>query len=140
MTDKSRPECDVWDRFLSLLYPSDESMSIEEIDADLALGGIDIEPTFRRVQQMLETQRARARMLSAKDKRESLGSRIRDVVAPKVENLRESVKERISKSASGKQQLAYFHKLEDAATEEDLQSLFDDLEKLAALRELNDGS
>jgi hypothetical protein len=32
-------------------------------------------------------------------------------------------------------QLAYFHKLEDAASEDDLQSLLDDLEKLEAMQE-----
>lgn len=138
MTDRFRPENDVWDRFLSLLYPCDDSVTIEEIDEDLERAGIDFESAYQRVQKMIATQRARAKLASARVTRESMGSRIRDVIAPKVENLRESVRNMIGRAGTEEQQMAYFHKLQEAATEEDLQSLFDDLEKLSALREMSD--
>lgn len=140
MTEKFRPESDVWDRFLSLLYPCDDSMTIEEIDADLERAGIDFDSAYQRVQKMIATQRARARMISAKKTRQSLGDRVRDVAAPKMENLRDSVRRLIGTSSTGQQQMAYFHKLQDAASEDDLQSLLDDLEKLATLREMADDS
>jgi len=58
-----------------------------------------------------------------------------------MEDLRSGVRSMIGKLKGDQTQLAYFHKLEGAATEEDLQSLLDDLEKLEAIQELrNDQS
>lgn len=136
MSDQQRHNYPVWDRFFDLLYPCDEGVSDAEVDADLKRMGIDMEPAFRRLHKMVEAQRARAQFVTAKEMRASIVDRIRDVLAPKLDDLRTGVKELIGRAVNGPEQLAYFHKLEGAATEEDLQSLMDDLEKLAALREL----
>lgn len=135
MNDQLRHDYRVWDRLFLLLYPCDESVTDDEVRADLKRLGIDMKPAFQRLHSMIETQRARARFAAAKDKRASLSQKIRDVVAPAVEDLRAGVKDLIGKIKGDEAQLAYFHKLEGAATEEDLQSLFDDLEKLDAIQE-----
>ncbi len=140
MSDQFRPESVVWDRFLTFLYPCDDSMAMEEIDADLVRAGIDIDAAYERVRKLIAVQTARAKLASAKSVRESVADRVREVVAPKLDDLRTRVTDLISSTGNGSQQLAYFHKLGEAATEEDLQSLMDDLEKLAALRDLSNGS
>ena len=48
------------------------------------------------------------------------------------------MREFIDRLFSGPEQVAHYHKLEKAATEEDLQSLMDDLTKLAELRQTKD--
>jgi enoyl-CoA hydratase/carnithine racemase len=139
MNDQLRYKYPVWDRLFLLLFPCDESVTDEEVDADLKRLGVDMRPAFQRLHKLVETQRARALFATAKQTRTSIGERVRDVVAPKIEDLRTGVKNLIGHLGS-KDQLAYFHKLEGAATEEDLQSLLDDLDKLAAIRELRNDS
>jgi hypothetical protein len=128
----------VWDRLFQLLYPCDEQLSDAEIDADLKRAGIDMEAAYRRLNTIVELHRARAKLAGAKQIRASLCEQIHNVVAPRLDDLRSGVKNLINKALSGPEQLAYFHKLESAATDQDLQSLMDDLEKLAAIRELRD--
>lgn len=131
----------VWDRLFTLLYPCDERLSDEEIEADLKSAGIDMEPGYRRLAAMVETHRARAKLAGAGNVRASLCDKIHNVVAPRMVDLRNGVRSLIGKLKGDQAQLAYFHKLEGAATEEDLQSLLDDLEKLEAMQELrNDQS
>lgn len=140
MNNDSLHNYPVWDRLLELLYPCDENLTGEEVDAEIARLGIDMKPAFRRLHKIIEAQRAKAQFAVAKELRTTIGERIRDVVAPKFDDLRKRVSEFVGKMKGDKTQLAYFHKLEKAATEEDLQSLLDDLEKLEALKELRNDS
>jgi len=139
MSEDMRDKYPVWDRLFLLLYPCDESVTDEEVDADLSRLGLDMGPANRRLHKIVETHRARAQFAAAKNMRASLSERVRDVVAPKIDDLRASVKNLIN-TLIGQEQLAYFHKLEAAASEEDLQSLMDDLEKLATIRQLRNDS
>jgi hypothetical protein len=140
MNDK-RNDGIIWDRLFTLLYPCDERLSDEELEAELKSAGIDMEPGYRRLSAMVETHRARAKLAGAGNVRATLRDKIHNVVAPRIEDLRNGVRSLIGKLKGDQAQLAYFHKLEGAATEEDLQSLLDDLEKLAAMQELrNDES
>ncbi len=141
MSEDLRHKYPVWDRLFSLLYPCDESVTNEEVDKELERLGIDMKPAYQRLHKMIETQRARTQFAAAKEKRATIADRICDVVAPRFEDLRIGVRTMISKLKGDQAQLAYFHKLEDAASEDDLQSLLDDLEKLEAMQELrNDQS
>lgn len=130
----------VWDRLFELLYPCDEKLTDQEVDAEINRLGIDMKPAFSRLHKMIEAQRAKAGFAAAREKRATIGERIRDVVAPRLDDLRNGVKNIIGKLKGDEAQLAYFHKLEGAASEEDLQSLLDDLEKLEAMQELRNDS
>jgi hypothetical protein len=100
-----------------------------------------MEPGYRRLAAMVEAPRARAKLAGAGNVRASLCDKIHNVVAPRMEDLRNGLRSMIGKLRGDQAQLAYFHKLEGAASEEDLQSLLDDLEKLEAMQELrNDQS
>src|SRR5262245_57313308 len=120
MSDQQRPNTDVWDRFLTLLYPCDDTVTDAEVDADLKRLKIDMAPAVRRLHRMIEARQAKAQLAAAQDKRRSMVERIRDVVAPKMNDIRASIQQFIGRMFSGKEQLAYFHKLETAASETDL--------------------
>jgi hypothetical protein len=60
-------------------------------------------------------------------------------VMPAVGELREHLKGLIAGKFSGTVQAAYYRKLETAATDEDLQSLLEDIHQLEALSEESDG-
>ena len=62
------------------------------------------------------------------------------VVTPQVEDLRTGIKNLIDRAFTGSAQVAHYQKLEKAASEEDLRSLFEDLNKLATLRQDQDES
>lgn len=128
----------VWDRLFELLYARDESVSDAEVDADLQQAGIDMRPAFHRLSEMIEQRKARLQFAQARETRQSMMDKLRGVVGPKVTDLRNGVHEFIDRVFSGPEQVAHYHKLEKAATEEDLQSLMDDLTRLAELRQTKD--
>lgn len=128
----------VWDRLFDLLYACDESVTDAEVDADLQQAGIDMRPAFRRLQAMIEQKKARQQLARARETRNSIMDRLRDVVGPAVTDLRAGVRDFIDRVFSGPEQVAHYHKLEKAATDEDLKSLMDDLTKLAELRQAKD--
>jgi hypothetical protein len=136
MNDDIRHNYPVWDTLFLLLFTCDENVTDEAVDANLKRAGIDMEPAYRRLHNMIEMHRARAQFAAAKETRESIGARIQNIVAPHLGDLRAGIQKLIGNTVSGQEQLAYFHKLEKAASEEDLQSLMDDLEKLAVIRGL----
>jgi hypothetical protein len=88
---------------------------------------------------MIEAERVKAKFAVAKERRASFGERLRNVLAPKIDDLRNGVKSMIG-TLKGEQAQIAFHKLEGAASEEDLQSLLDDLERLKAMEELGNDS
>jgi hypothetical protein len=135
MSDLKRYGNQVWDRLFELLYACDESITDAEVDADLQRAGIDVRPTIRRVQHLIEQAKARMQLARAAATRASMIDKIRDVVVPKVDDLRAGVKNLIDRVFTGSAQVAHYQKLETAATEEDLKTLLEDLTKLAAMRQ-----
>ncbi len=139
MKDPTRPDCEVWDRFIELIYPINESFDEEQIDKDLERHGINVDSALVRMNSMVERFQVKKNLAEAGEKRATLSEKVRDIIAPPLENLRSGIKELVN-DLSEQKQLAYFHKLEEAASEEDLQSLMDDIRKLDALDELGNES
>ena len=135
MSDLEPHDQTAWDRLFYLLYTCDENVTDAEVDADLEQAGVDMRPAFKRLHAMIEQKRARQQFAQARMTRQSMMDNLRGVVGPQVTELREGVREFIGRVFSGPEQVAHYHKLEKAATEEDLQSLLDDLTKLAELRQ-----
>jgi hypothetical protein len=129
---------EVWDRLFQALYPCDESVTDAEVDADLKKAGIDMRPANARLRFLIDQKKAQSQLQLAQEVRASALERVRNVVAPRVENLRAGVQDLISRLFPGPEQALHFHKLEKAATDEDLQSLMDDLNRLASLRQSED--
>ncbi len=128
----------VWDRLFDLLYACDQAVSDTEVDAELQLAGIDMRPAFLRLREMMDQRTARRLLAQARETRQSMMAELRGVVGPKIADLRKGVQEFIGCAFSGPEQVAHYHKLEKAATEEDLRSLMDDLTSLAKLRQTED--
>jgi hypothetical protein len=123
----------VWDRFFDYLYCEDPKP--EEVRERLTAAGIDIAPALRRVQQAIVTSQARTKLESARASRAALLEKFQGIMSPVGEQLREGLKDLIARKFAGTAQAAYFRKLEEAASEEDLQSLLDDLHRLEMLSE-----
>jgi hypothetical protein len=135
MSDLQNLDNNVWDRLFHLLYACDETVTDAEVAEDLQRAGIDTRRILTRIEAMIEERKARARFAEARAIRAGLSVQIRDIVAPKVQNMRAGARALIEKIFTGQEQLVHFNKLESAATEHDVQSLLDDLTKLAALRQ-----
>jgi DNA polymerase III delta prime subunit len=140
MSDPHRYDNRVWDRFFDLLYPCDEAVTPETARAELQRAGIDMRRASSRLQQMIEAKRAQERLVQARASRAGVMDTMRGIVGPKVENLRASLDDFIGRNFSGEAQVAHYHKLQKAASEEDLQSLLDDLTRVTALEKLKDGN
>jgi hypothetical protein len=124
----------VWDKFFDFLF-CDEEPSREEVQRTLGTLGIDIAPGLRKIHQALKASQARANLKAAKEARPSLVQKIGQVFAPATENLREGLRDLITRKLSGTQQLAFFRKLEEAASDNDLKSLLEDMDRLEKLSE-----
>ena len=97
MSDLNRFGNEVWDRLFDLLYDCNEPASDAEVKARLQSAGIDMRPVYRRMHQMVAERQARAALADARARRASVVDGIRGVVAEKVENLRDGVKNLIDR-------------------------------------------
>ncbi|MGD0769924.1 MAG: hypothetical protein ABSB42_17200 [Tepidisphaeraceae bacterium] len=123
---------EVWDRFFDFVFPCDEKLTRQEVQAELQRQGIDARPAIARVREALEARRAREALTFARESRSDLLTKAKNVSAPVGQALRETLRQIISR-LSGSEQAAYFHKLERAASEDDMQSLLEDLHRLDAI-------
>lgn len=143
MADPKRHSDLTWERFFEFLFrcerDCEEKLSREEVQADLRQLGIDVGKAVRRVQQAVAAAKGRAELANARAKRLGVVSQLNQVVVPSETNLRTRLKDIIAGKFEGTVQAAYFRKLESAATEEDLQSLFEDIHRLETLSEGEDG-
>jgi hypothetical protein len=140
MSDKKRYGNGVWDSFFELLYPCDDTVTPTEAQAELKRAGIDMRPAYAELQQLIESKKAQDALARARANRTAIVASLNNVVSPKIQNLRGSIEEFIARNFSGQGQVAHFHKLEKASTEEDLQSFLDDLNKLAAITKMKGGN
>lgn len=124
---------DVWDRFFDFVEPPLEEMSLAEVQSELKARKIDPTKAMARVREAVASAKAKAELESARIRRPRMVERLNTVVAPKAEDLRGQINQMIAKSLQGKTQMAYFRKLEEAADEQDLNRLMDDIARLEVL-------
>ncbi|WP_168566632.1 hypothetical protein [Crateriforma spongiae] len=138
MNDLDRYADEVWDRFFDFVSEPVSALSQEEVRDELARCGLDITNAVSRVQRALATAKAKNELAAAREKRASIVEKLSSVVAPKIEGLRERLDEMIAGKLKGSVQAAYFRKLEEAADEDDLRRLMDDIERLDALADIDE--
>ena len=124
---------DVWDRFFDFVAPPLEEMTLAEVQSELKARRIDPTKAMARVREAIASAKAQAELEAARIRGPGIVERLNAVMAPKVKGLREQINQMIAKSLQGEIQLAYFRKLEEAADEQDLGRLMDDLARLDVL-------
>ena len=138
MNELDRYADEVWDRFFDFVSEPVSDLSQQEVSEDLMRCGLDITKAVSRVQRALATAKAKNELAIARKKRTSIVDKLTSVVAPKVDGLRERLDEMIAGKLKGSVQAAYFRKLEEAADEDDLRRLMDDIERLDALADIDE--
>jgi flagellar motility protein MotE (MotC chaperone) len=131
----------VWDRFFDFAFAECASAPRAEIQQTLKKLGIDLTKAMSKVQQAIQTAKAREELASAKAKRPGLLKTLASLASPVGIGLRDKLRGVINTRFGGSVQAAYFRKLEEAASEADLQSLLEDMARLEALeQEEGDGT
>lgn len=133
MADFTRFREPAWDRFFDFVYECDDGLTDAQVDAELRRRGIDVTKAFGRAQQALQSARARAQLEEARRSRPGLVEQLRGVTGSAAGVALDELRRLITQKSGGKLQPAYFRKLESAASEEDLRSLLQDIERLDAL-------
>jgi hypothetical protein len=133
MADLKRFPDPVWERFFDFVYGCEENLTRTEVQEDLKRLGIDVSKAVSRVQETLASARARAALADARARRPGIISQLREVAAPAAGALRDHLRGLIEGKFRGTAQAAYFRKLESAATDEDLESLLEDIHRLESL-------
>ncbi|MBA4192166.1 MAG: hypothetical protein C0467_29675 [Planctomycetaceae bacterium] len=131
---KARP-APAWERFFEYLYPCDKEATRAEVREDLSRLGIDVRKAVDRVQKALAAAKGKAMLAEARTQRLSAVARLGQVVPSAPTGLRERLRGLIEGKFQGTERAAYFHKLEAAATDADLESLLTDIHRLEALSE-----
>jgi hypothetical protein len=131
----------IWDRFFDFACPPNDELSRAEVQAKLSALGIDVIKQMSRIEQALQTVQAKEALAAAKERRPRLVETIRSIAAEAGESVREQLRRLIGERVQGELQAAYFRKLEAAASDDDLQSLLDDMCRLEAMeKESDDGT
>ena len=141
MGNFTRFQAPVWDRFFDLISECDENLSDDQVDAELRRRGIDVTRAFSKIQQALQTAKARAELEAAKKSRPSILKRVKGFAIEGDSGSLDEVKRAIAQRFQSRPQVqaAFFRKLDEAESEDDLRTLLEDAQLLDALSsECND--
>lgn len=132
MADFTQFQEPVWDRFFDFVFACDEDLSRAEVQEELRRRGIDVTKAVNKVQQAVRTAKARSELDAARQSLPGILEKARRIRLPDVGAGLEELKRRIAEQFRGAQ-AAFFRRLEDAESEEDLRSLLEDADLLDAL-------
>jgi hypothetical protein len=133
MGDFNRFREPVWDRFFDFVYDGDQALTDPEVDEELRRRGIDVTRAFGKVQQALQSARARADLEAAKKSRPGLLRQLKGLAGSSSVAALDEIRRLITQKSGGQVQAAFFRRLESASSEDDLRSLLDDIRRLEAL-------
>ena len=125
------------DKLLNFIYPDESNMTDEEIQAELQRLKIDMRPAIAKLNMALnfcnEKQKAQAKYKTAREKRLSLLENFKQIKIPNLPVQRNVLQEMIAQLLNAPLKATYSRKLEEAASEQDLQSLLEDILRLESL-------
>jgi hypothetical protein len=133
--DFTRFQEPVWDRFFDLVSEGDEDLSRVEVQEELKRRGVDVTRAVNKVQQALQTSKAKLELEMARKIRPGLTAKARRLALPDIGARLEDLKRQVLEQFRGEVQMAFFRKLEGAESEEDLRTLLEDAKLLDALSE-----
>jgi hypothetical protein len=124
-------DTDLCGKLFNFIYPDEKDMTREEVQAELQQLEIDTRSIKRKLALALnsytQTQKAKGKLATAKEQRLSFLEKIKNAEVRDVPSVRSKLQELIAHHLDAPLQAAYFRKLEDAATDQDLQSLLQDI-------------
>lgn len=124
-------------RLFDFIYPDEGEMTRGEVQAELQRLNIDMRPAIEKLDMALnfcgQKQKAQAELKIAREKRPALLDKFKQIKLPNFLNLRDEIQKRIAQHLSDPQQATYFRKLEEAASEQDLKTLLEDILFLESL-------
>lgn len=130
-----------WDALFDALAEETTSLTPEEIRTNLKAHQIDVSPAVGRVTKAIEAARARASLQAASARRQTIAVRfeqLRQAAVRPLEEAKRRISEVLDQYRRDAVPQAYFNRLQEATTEEDIRSLVEDLEGLNLLREDGD--
>ena len=140
MSDFDRFTDSDWDKFFEFISPNVQDLTREEVREELARRGIDTARAVSRVRHAAQAVRARASLEEAKRRRTGIVEKLSQVAAPITSAVRGEIQKLIEEKLEGSLQAAFYRKLESAASEDDLKSLLDDIQRLETLKRASDES
>lgn len=135
MADFSRFQEPVWDRFFDYIGDDLVDLTDEQLDEELRRRNIDVTRAFARLQQSIQSAKARVDLEAARKSRPGLLRQLKGLTVPTIGTPIEELRQILARKAGGRLQPAFFRRLESAATEDDLRSLLEDIHRLNALEE-----
>jgi len=130
-------DTDLCEKLFNFAYPDQKDMDRKDVQKELQRLNIDMRPVKAKLEMALnaysQSQKARVELKTAREKRLSLLDKLKQVKIPNLPTLRKELQEIIAQHLNTTLQAAYFRKLEEAATEQDLQSLLEDMLLLESL-------
>ncbi len=139
--EKFRPQD--WDALFDALAEETTGLNPDEIRANLKAHQIDVSPAVGRVSKAIESARAMALLRAASVRRQTMAARLdqlRQATARPLEEAKRRITEVLAQYRRDAVPQAYFNRLQQASTEEDIRSLVEDLEAIDLLGEEGNGA
>jgi hypothetical protein len=132
-------DANLCEKLFDFIYPDEKNMTRKEVQAELQRFNIDMRPAMAKLDMVLnacyERQKAQAKLKTAREERVTLLEKLKQFKMPSLPNMREALQQMITQNLNPSQQLVYFHKLDEAASEQDLKTLLEDILLLKSLEQ-----
>ena len=132
MNDKPPYSPETWNKFLDLIGPDTDELTREEVQKQLRASGVDTAAILSRVRNTIQRHADRESLAQAAQKRDQL-LRSQPSVLDSVKKTRDALLDAIRSLGNPGLAQVYMNRMEQAATDEDLQSLLEDLEQAKAV-------
>lgn len=132
MSDKPPYSPAAWEKFLEMVGPDTDSLTRDEVQKELRASGIDPTSVLNRVKNTIQRHADREALKQAAKKREEILRSNPGTLDP-IKMTRDALLDAIRGLGNPGLAQVYMNRMEQAATDEDLQSLLVDLEQAKAL-------
>ena len=132
-------DANLCEKLFDFICPDEKNMTRKEVQAELQHLNINMRAAKDKLDMALNAyykkQEAQASLQIAREKRLTLLEKLKQIKVLNLPTLRNELREMIAQHLSAPLQSTYFHKLEEAASEKDLQGLMEDILRLESLNQ-----
>ena len=130
MTACDRRDDAAWDAFFDFIAEEAVEMNEDDIRAELRSHRINVEPAVDRIKHAVQAAQARQAMDKAPAQRTRLLRRLRELTVQPLEDARRDLRGFLQTLGTEKVHQLYYNRLDSAASDDDIQSLVEDLAAL----------